>query len=410
MFQIDAAELRAALGMLKGAASRRPGIPALTGVLIEADGQRARLTTTDLETSVRVELEAVGDDGTVLVPFKMLAEAVKAAPAGRLYVDAGASVVAVGGASIRLLPAEDFPMLAAYVGEYRAGFDAAELVRAIGAVEPAASRDKKARPVYTGILLELADRGEAELTSTDSYRLHTCRLPAAVSAAGEGWSAIIPGRALREMSRVLGGKRARGRVNLYADGSAVTLKTEAGVELRSWIVEGQFPAWRQLVPDGDGPDGACATLELAETSAAIAAAAPFARGNPVRFELVPGMGVRMSASSPDLGAWSGTLERAEVSGEAVTVAYNPTLIGGAVAAAGDGARWWVRDGLKPCVLTSADGAIRALVMPVRPPLGVDVSPVDKAPASTPHEPTAAEREAGEPVAEPEGRGITGEPG
>ena len=89
---------------------------------------------------------------------------------------------------------------------------------------------------------------------------------------------------------------------------------------------------------------------------------------PMRFELEPvGDVFRISASSPDLGSWSADLERVEIWGEPLTVAFNPAYFAGCVAAVGDGGTFELRDGLKPATFRSADGKRIALVMPVRQP-------------------------------------------
>lgn len=57
--ETDRRELEGALRALKGAVASRPGIPALTGVLVEGDGAgRATLTATDLETTATARIAA----------------------------------------------------------------------------------------------------------------------------------------------------------------------------------------------------------------------------------------------------------------------------------------------------------------------------------------------------------------
>lgn len=57
--ETDRKELEGALRALKGAVSSRPGIPALTGVLVEGDGAGlATLTATDLETTATARIAA----------------------------------------------------------------------------------------------------------------------------------------------------------------------------------------------------------------------------------------------------------------------------------------------------------------------------------------------------------------
>ena len=61
-FRCDRDALSEALQTVQRGVSSRPGIPALTGVLIEAaDGGELTLTTTDLEVSARLTIVGAGD-------------------------------------------------------------------------------------------------------------------------------------------------------------------------------------------------------------------------------------------------------------------------------------------------------------------------------------------------------------
>lgn len=370
MIEAERTEFKRALRHVRASVSSRPGIPALAGVLVEADGAgRMTVTGTDLEVTVSAELKADGSAARVLVPMRPLEAAVRAGtgavrldPTGR---DGGpADAVTVDGGSIRLLPVDDFPAPvgeASYVGEV----DAASLVAAIAAVEPAASRDQ-ARPILTGILVELAavasyDLPASRLVATDSYRLHV----AGVEGSGD-WRGIVPARALRTVARVIG-KRATGRITIAATEYEVRFHLGGvGVEVRARLIEGEYPNYRQLLPErgvGTGIRYSRAELELA-----LAQATPYCRDtSPVRLE-VSESGVKMSASSPDVGQWVGELAHVDVwSDTPLTVAFNPTYLGGCVAAVGDGATVEIRDGLRPAAFYSSDGAVRTLVMPVRLP-------------------------------------------
>jgi hypothetical protein len=78
-FRCDRDALSEALQTVQRGVSSRPGIPALTGVLIEASPEGAlTLTTTDLEVSARLSIDVqVGEPGISLVPARLLADTVK---------------------------------------------------------------------------------------------------------------------------------------------------------------------------------------------------------------------------------------------------------------------------------------------------------------------------------------------
>lgn len=391
VMETDRKELGAALAQLKGAVSTRPGIPALSGVLVEGDGAGARLTATDLETTAVARIGAGGGSGfRALIPYRLLADTVKSAGLERIGLEHVDGHVKVAGASIQLLPAEDFPTITE-PGELVGTFDAAELRDVIGAVAPAASKDK-ARPTLTGVLLQCDDNGDALMVATDSYRLHVGRLSNGAVRAGHY---LIPSRTLAYVAKLIGRRPAYSRVAIRCTDGAAGFELGA-VKVTVRLIEGEFPNWRQLMPEAGS--GTTVHYDAAELSAALKAAAPFCKGtSPVRLNLDGGLAtVALSASSPDLGDWSARLGRAQVAGESVVVAFQPAYLGPAITAAGEGATLYVRDGLKPAHVASSSGRIDALVMPVRLP----EPPASYAPTPAPHEPTADERAAGEPVEDP----------
>ena len=358
MLTADRKRTAGALAALKAGVASRPGIPALTGVLVEAGDGRAVLTATDLEVSVRAELDAAGEPARFLIPFALFADAVKHGAGSEVTIDADESTARLGGASVRLLPVDDFPTLTAsapYVGT----IDGASFAVGADAAGLAASKDE-ARPVLTGVLFELAGH-LGRMVATDSYRLHV----AEIDGAGD-FRAIIPARVVKSVRKQLGRKPA-GAVTVAGTDDEVRFMLADGLEITSRTIQGEYPNWQQLVPERGIGTGV--RYDRAELEAALKSGAPFCRDtSPIRFELEPvGDVFRMSASSPDLGAWSGQLERVEIWGEPVSVAFNPTYFGGCVAAVGDGGTFELRDGLKPATFRSADGKRTALVMPVRQP-------------------------------------------
>ena len=78
-FRCDRDALSEALQTVQRGVSSRPGIPALTGVLIEAaDGGELTLITTDLEVSARLAISVqVTEAGIALVPARLLGDMVK---------------------------------------------------------------------------------------------------------------------------------------------------------------------------------------------------------------------------------------------------------------------------------------------------------------------------------------------
>lgn len=364
-FRCDRDVLSEALQTVQRGVSSRPGIPALTGVLMEAAvGKGLTLTTTDLEVSARLTVEVqVTEDGACLVPARVLTDTVKSlsdAPV-EFETDEGQARIrcAAYEGALRLLPAEDFPAVRAPAGTPIV-IAAGAFAEAVGQVGKAASRDE-ARPVLTGVLLEISREG-VTLVATDSYRLAVRELIASAPAEAK---AIVPERALSEAARAAQALE-KGEVRIVIEESQASFQVE-GLTLTSRLIEGEFPNYRQLLPEAYENRLICSRQQLMD---AVRRVGLLARDTaPVRMEF-NALGVKLSSQSPDLGQAVEAVE-ARYEGEELTAAFNPTyLLDGLTAASGETVRLEVRDGLKPGVIRGESEEFTYLVMPVRLPTPV----------------------------------------
>ena len=364
-FRCDRDALSEALQTVQRGVSSRSGIPALTGVLVEAAAEGTlTLTTTDLEVSARLSIEIqVTEPGRALVPARLLADTVKSLSDAPVEFEADQSQARIRCAAyegaLRLLPAEDFPTLQPPSGN-RIVAEAARFAEAVGQVARAASRDE-ARPVLTGVLVEVSREG-VTLVATDSYRLAVRDLIA--TAAGEA-TAIVPERALSEAGRAAQALE-KGEIEIFVDENQVAFKV-GGLTLTSRLIEGEFPNYRQLLPEKYESRLTVSRQQLID---AVRRVGLLARDtSPVRMEF-NALGVKLSSSSPDLGQAVEAVE-ARYEGEDMTAAFNPTyLADGLAAAAGESVRLEVRDGLKPGIVRGESDEFTYLVMPVRLPTPV----------------------------------------
>jgi DNA polymerase III subunit beta len=364
-FRCDRDLLSEALQTVQRGVSTRPGIPALSGVLMTVGGGELALTTTDLEvtTEVRVAVDA-REDGTALVPARLLADMVKALPPDAVDFETDGSQAKVSCRSfegtLRCLAAEDFPAVRDVEG-VKVTLDAVGFSEGVSQVARAASRDE-ARPVLTGVLIE-ANREGLILVATDSYRLAVRE----VQATGDGEARVlVPERAIAEAGRAAGGVE-KGQVEVVL-GDAQAAFRVGTLRMTSRLIEGEFPNYRQLLPEPGQNRLATGRTELLEAVRRVGLLAR--ESSPVRLEL-NALGVRLSSSSPDLG---GAVEAVEGSyeGEDLTVAFNPSYLGdGLSAPTSDRVTLELRDGLKPALVRGeGEDAFTYLVMPVRLPAPV----------------------------------------
>jgi DNA polymerase-3 subunit beta len=363
-FKCDRDDLSDALQTVQRAVSSRPGIPALAGVLMTAADGELVLATTDLEVSARLRLPvAVQQDGVALVPARLLAEMVKSfdPAAVEFEHEAGTARIVCNNyeGTVRCLPPEDFPALQEPAGT-KVTVGAGDLAAAVTQVVRAASRDE-ARPILTGVLLEISREG-VTMAATDSYRLAVRELTA--TAEGEA-KALVPERALAEAGRAAGGEE-KGDVELFVDQGQVGFRC-GRLTLTSRLIEGEFPNYRQLLPERYENRLQASRQQLVDAVRRVGLLAR--ESSPVKVEF-NALGVRLSSSSPDLGEAVEVVE-AQFDGEDMTAAFNPTyLVDGLTAVSGDRVQVEVRDGLKPAVIRGDGESFVYLVMPVRLPAPV----------------------------------------
>ena len=111
-------ELVRRLAIVSRALSTRTTVQVLSGILLEAEGERLTLAATDMELSLRSSLDAqIEGEGRVVVQGRLLVEIARLLPGGEVTLahrpEEGVVEITSGAANYRLhtLSAEDFPRL-----------------------------------------------------------------------------------------------------------------------------------------------------------------------------------------------------------------------------------------------------------------------------------------------------------
>ena len=235
---------------------------------------------------------------------------------------------------------------------------AAAFVETVAKVQRSASRDET-RPVLTGIYVS-ADGDELRMVATDSYRLAVkeTKLEAPLDGTLE---ANVPARALAELTRILGAAEA--------ETMAVSVRTNqvvfevGGTVLSSRLIDGQFPNYRQLLPDAYEHELRLAAGEVGDVVRRIALLAQ--KNAPLRLAFAEGE-LTVSARTPDIGEASETVP-VPFSGEAMEIGFNPDFLrDGLESMEGADVLLKLISPLRPGLLTSADDSgFQYLLMPIR---------------------------------------------
>jgi DNA polymerase III subunit beta len=338
-------ELNQRLAVVSRAISARTSVQVLLGVLLRAEAGKLHLAATDMELSLRVSLDAdVEEEGAVVVPGRLLVELARLLPEGEVTIEhraeEGILRVDSGSSSNRLhtYSVEDFPRLPDAALTTPFAVDRRALLETVARVSRSASRDES-RPVLTGILVRF-EAGKLVMAATDSYRLSVKETPLEVDSPE--FEAIIPARALAELGRIA---QTGDTIELGVQENQIVFSTD-GVVLTTRRIDGQFPNYKQLLPESFEHELTLPRAELLDVVRRTSVMAQ--RNSPLRLRFAEGE-LTVSAQTQDIGESRESLPVA-FEGEPLEIGFNAEFL---------------REGIES---VSTDEITLKLISPLRPGL------------------------------------------
>ncbi len=353
-------ELAQKLGIVARGVSSRTAVQILSGILLRSEGGQLHLAATDMELSLRASLPAnVESEGSVVVQGKILVDLVRQLPGNDVVIEHGAEdgvLKITSGASrsqINTFAAADFPRLPELDVQLHS-LKAGAVLETIGRVRRAASRDES-RPVLTGILVRF-EPGKLVMAATDSYRLSVKET--AIEDQLPELEAIVPARALEELQRIAAGAEM---LELGVRENQVIFGAD-GVWLTTRRIDGQFPNYKQLLPDTFEHVVALNRLEVLDVVRRTSVLAQ--RNSPLRLRFAEGELV-ISSQTQDVGESRESLPIQYV-GEPLEIGFNAEFLrDGLDSVEGDEVTINLISPLRPGLLKGGNGDFWYLIMPIR---------------------------------------------
>jgi DNA polymerase-3 subunit beta len=362
---LSTADLLAQLQTVTRVASTRSAVQALSGVMLIAGEQTTELLATDMDVGLRVPLVAeVSRPGQVVLPARLILDVARALPADRVTLElrsAEQDVELISGAAtfhLRTLRTEDFPTLPAPSAENRVVLPADAFVQTVSRVARSASRDET-RPILTGILMSASGQ-ELRMVATDSYRL-SVKETALESPLQGTLEANVPARALQELARIA--QQVDGDEVAVSVGQNQIVFELGDVVLSSRLIDGQFPNYRQLLPESVEHELRLSSAEFTDVVRRISLLAQ--KNAPLRLSFSEGE-VTISAQTPDVGEASEAIP-VPFHGESFEIGFNPDFLRDGLESI-DSSEFVMKliSPLRPGLLESPDTAdFVYLIMPIR---------------------------------------------
>lgn len=378
-------DLNSNLSLVSRAVPSRPTHPVLANVLVTADvaTQQVQLTAFDLSLGIQTSFAAtVETGGKITIPAKLLNDIVSRLPEGEITLEEqatespeGDSVLitltsASGRYQMRGMGAEEFPELPEVKEGMPVQLSVEALTQGLGGSLFATSADET-KQVLTGVHLTLG-QDSVEFAATDGHRLavvetinEKAQEEEAESTNEPALEFTLPARALRELERIVG-------LRQYSE--AVLLQFEQGQivfqggehRLTSRTLEGQYPAYRQLIPQQFKRQ---ITIDRRQLLSAVERIAVLAdqKNNIVKFSIdQAGQELSISVEAQDVGSGRESMP-AQVSGESLEIAFNVKyLIDGLKALSTSEIQMQMNTADTPVILTPLGGLkMTYLIMPVQ---------------------------------------------
>ncbi len=239
------------LSIVTRALASRAARPILEGVLIQADGDSVTLTCSDGRMSMESTVPAeVKKPGQTVVPGRLLNDLIRRLPGGEVSLrlaDAGRLQVTClsSRSSIAAQSAAEYPDMPVIRKRMELTMPQKELRRMIGGAVFAIATDES-RQLLTGCLMEMT-ANEVRVVALDGFRLamQTCEQKNELPAGTEKYRAVVPGRMMNEIARVL--PDSEDPCTLAFDGSHVIL-TFGSVKVSSVLLQGEFIDYERIIP------------------------------------------------------------------------------------------------------------------------------------------------------------------
>lgn len=321
--EVNSASFADAVAWTTSVLNARPTNPILSGVKLEATEGTLRLSAFTYEISARDHVEAgVDEEGTVVVPGKLLADISKSLPSEKAYMQTNGSTLQITSGkstfTLQLMPETeypDLPQLPPQLGQV----DAQTFTQSVNQAAVAVARDES-RPVLTGIQMRF-EGDSVTMSSTDRFRLSRSTFQWTPQSDDLSTIALVGGSHLRDISRSIDEHQ---NVIVYLDPQNPSLLgiENAGRISTVQLIDGEFPNVDKLYADSYPIHVVIDKQALLDAIKRVSLVAE--RNAPIRMVFAD-QELTLSAGAADEASANEILD-VDLDGEDITVAFNPNYL------------------------------------------------------------------------------------
>ena len=373
-FSINKAYFLQALNTTKRAISSKNAIPILSTIKIDVTSEGITLIGSNGQISIEYFISVKDENAGLLVttPGAILLEAtffinvvsslpdvvldVKEIEQKQIVLVSGKSEITLKGKD-----AEQYPRIQEISASNPLTLPIQTLKKIISETAFAAST-QESRPILTGVHFVLSDHKELKTVATDSHRMSQKNIT--LEKNGDNFDVVIPSRSLRELTSVFSDEIEQ--VEVFFANNQILFRSEH-ISFYTRLLEGNYPDTDRLIPTDFSSEVTFKVAHLRQAMERARLLSNATQNGTVKLEIEGGV-VSAHVNSPEVGRVNEEIDTEAVSGENLSISFNPTYLIDALKAI-ESEKVVIRfiSAVRPFTLVPAEEAERfiQLITPVR---------------------------------------------
>ncbi|GGH52859.1 DNA polymerase III subunit beta [Phocicoccus schoeneichii] len=311
------------------AISPRTALPILNGIKLEATEDNLILTGSDSEISIEITIPTevnnetvleIESPGSVVLSARFFTDVIKKLSGDFVELDTNAQYlthIRAGKSNFNLSGNDpnQYPLLPEVNNESSIIVSSSVLKTIINETNFAVS-PSETRPVLTGVNWQFLD-DEIKFTATDSHRLALRKLTDKPNSV-EINNAIIPGKALGELNKIIDDKEDDVEVNFSQN---QVLFKYGNMRFISRLLEGNYPDTSRLFPENYETKLTVNNSEFLQAIDRVSLLAREGGNNAIKMTIENGK-VELSSNSPEIGNVEEDVNIEGLEGESLQISFN----------------------------------------------------------------------------------------
>ena len=301
-------------------------LPILQNVLLKAEKNFLKLSTTNLESGVNWwSLSKVEKEGQVCISTRFLSNLLNLLPNKPINLEEKNSILNLECESyetkIKGVNSEDFPIIPAVKEGEIVTINSLDFCQSLNQIINIPS-SSIARPEISGIFFSF-QKDLVKMVATDSFRLAEKKLSFKTGLPKE-YSFILPHSAAKEIISIFGERK--GELKIYFSPNQIMFESQMEeidhpqIQFTSRLIEGEYPNYEEIIPKKYETH---LHLQKEEFLKQIKTASLFSgKINEVKLKISPKKGeIGITSQNPDLGEYRSSL-KGKIKGKEVSISFN----------------------------------------------------------------------------------------